>query len=139
MESMRFETKIAIVVRADLPVWQRLNMTAFLASAVAGGRDGVMGEPYEDGSGNRYLPMFGQPVLVFAADGDALRAAWERALTRPVGLAVFTDELFTTGNDDDNRAAVRAVPAEKLALAGLAVHGRRNDVDKVVKGLSLHP
>src|SRR5439155_19865953 len=135
MASMRFETKIAIVVRTDLPMWQRLNMTAFLASAVAGGRDGVMGEPYEDGSGNRYLPMFRQPVLVFAADGDALRVTWERALARPVGLAVFTDELFTTGNDDDNRAAVRAVPAEKLALAGLAVHGRRGDVDKVVKGL----
>jgi hypothetical protein len=139
MEPMRFDTKIAIVVRTDLPMWQRLNMTAFLASAVAGGRADVMGEPYEDGSGNRYLPMFRQPVLVFAADGGGLRAAWERARTRPVGLAVFTDELFTTGHDDDNRAAVRAVPAEKLTLAGLAVHGPRNDVDKVVKGLSLHP
>src|SRR5947207_583295 len=95
--------------------------------------------PTEDVSCNRYLPMFGQPVLVFAADADGLRTAWERAGSRPVGLAVFTDELFSTGNDDDNRAAVRAVPAEKLSLAGLAVHGRRNDVDKVVKRLSLHP
>jgi hypothetical protein len=139
MGGMRFDTKIAIVVREDLPVWQKLNMTAFLASAVAGGRDEVMGQPYQDGSGNAYLPMFGQPVLVFAAGPDGLRAVWERARQRGLGLAVFTQELFSTGNDDDNRAAVRAVPAEKLDLAGLALHGRRTDVDKAVKGLPLHP
>jgi len=136
---VQFENKIAIVVREDLPLWQRLNMTAFLASGVAGGRAEVMGEPYQDGSGNRYLPMFCQPVLVFAADADGLRRAWRQALDRGLGVAVFTEELFSTGNDEDNRAAVRAVPAEKLTLAGVAVHGRRNDVDKATKGLALHP
>jgi hypothetical protein len=136
---VRFENKIAIVVREDLPFWQRLNMTAFLASGVAGGRAEVMGEAYEDGSGNRYLPMFRQPVLVFVADAEGLRRVWRQALDRGLGVAVFTEELFGTGNDEDNRAAVRAVPAEKLALAGVAVHGRRNDVDKAIKGLTLHP
>jgi hypothetical protein len=135
---VRFDTKIAIVVRGDLPTWQKLNMTAFLASGVAGGRGEVMGAPYEDGSGNQYLPMFRQPVMVFEADADGLRAAWQRAAERPVSVAVFTDDLFGTGNDDDNRAAVKAVEAEKLALAGLAIYGRRNDVDKIVRGLSLH-
>jgi hypothetical protein len=133
-----FDTKIAIIVRGDLPTWQKLNMTAFLASGVAGGRDEVMGAPYEDGSGNRYLPMFRQPVMVFEADSDGLRTAWQRAADRSVGVAVFTDDLFRTGNDDDNRAAVKAVEAEKLALAGLAIYGRRADVDKVVRGLPLH-
>ena len=28
--AMRFETKIAIAVREDLAVWQKLNVTAFL-------------------------------------------------------------------------------------------------------------
>lgn len=135
---MRFDTKIAIIVRTDLPVWQRLNMTAFLASGVAGGRAEVMGEPYQDGSGTTYLPMFRQPVLVFEADAEQLRKVWRRALDRGLGTAVFTDDLFVTGNDEDNRAAVRAVPADKLPLAGLAVHGRRTDVDKAVKGLRLH-
>ena len=40
-------------------------------------------------------------------------------------VAVYTEELFATGNDVDNRAAVAAVPAEKLALVGLAVYGPR--------------
>ena len=33
---MRFETKIAIAIQTDLPAWQKLNVTAFLASAIAG-------------------------------------------------------------------------------------------------------
>ena len=31
-----FDTKIAIVVREDLPVWQKLNVTAFIMSGVVG-------------------------------------------------------------------------------------------------------
>jgi len=136
---MRFDTKIGLVVRADLAPWQRLNVTAFLASGVAAGRAGVIGKPYVDGSGVRYLPLFRQPVLIFAADAGQLAAARARAAARGLPTAVYTEEMFKTGNDEDNRAVVRAVPTEDLQLVGLAVHGPRNDVDKILKGLSLHP
>ena len=46
--------------------------------------------------------------------------------------------MFATGHDDDNRAVVRAVGADQLNLAGIAVYGPRNVVDKVAKGLALH-
>jgi uncharacterized protein DUF2000 len=32
-----------------------------------------------------------------------------------------------------------AVPAAELRFAGLALHGPRNAVDKVLKGVTLHP
>jgi hypothetical protein len=136
---MRFDTKIAVAVREDLAAWQRLNVTAFLASAVAGGVPEVIGQPYQDGSGNAYLPMFRQPVLVYAADGAALGQVRARAVARGLPVAVYTEEMFKTGHDEDNRAAVRAVAAEDLVLAGLAVYGPRNLVDKMLKGLPLHP
>ena len=135
---MRFDTKIGIVVREDLAVWQRLNVTAFLASAVAGGVPEIIGAPYEDGSGNAYLAMFRQPVLVYAADAAALGRVREAALRRGLRTAVFTEDMFKTGNDDDNRAVVRAVAAEELSLAGLAVYGPKNPLDKTLKGLTLH-
>lgn len=135
---MEFDTKIGIAVREDLAAWQKLNVTAFLASGIAGGTGETVGEPYEDGSGNGYLPMFRQPVLVYAATGDALTVGHQRALRRGLAMAVYTEELFKTGNDVDNRAAVRAVAADELRLVGLAVYGRRNDVDRVLKGLALH-
>lgn len=65
-------------------------------------------------------------------------AAHARALSRGLRISVFTAELFTTGNDRDNRAAVRAVAADKLDLVGLAAHGPRGVVDKVLKGATLH-
>jgi hypothetical protein len=136
---MRFDTKIAIAVRADLEQWQKLNVTAFLASGIAAGVPETAGKPYEDGSGHRYLEMFRPPVLVYAAEGPILAAARERAVARDMPAAIYTEELFATGNDDDNRAAVRAIPAGRLNLVGLAVYGPRNAVDKVMKGAVLHP
>lgn len=131
-------TKIAVVVRDDLATWQQLNVVAFLASGIAATEPGTVGEPYADADEVGYLPMFGQPVLVYGTDAPGLRDAHRRALDRGLAVGVYTEELFTTGNDIDNRAAVRAVPTDKLALVGLSVYGSRNAVDKALRGLALH-
>jgi hypothetical protein len=83
--------------------------------------------------------MFGQPVLVFEAPAAVLTAAHTRGLSRGLPMSIFTADLFTTGNDEDNRAAVRSVAAGALDLVGLAVHGPHNAVDKIVKGARMHP
>jgi hypothetical protein len=134
-----FSTKIAVVVRDDLPTWQRLNVCAFLVSGVASAVPELIGEAYEDADGTKYLAMFGQPVLVFEASADVLATAHRKALDRGLPMSIFTADLFATGNDEDNRAAVLAVPRDALDLVGLAVHGPRNAVDKVVKGARMHP
>lgn len=133
-----FDTKIAVIVRADLPTWQKLNMTAFLASGVAANAPESIGDRYQDADGTAYLSMFGQPTLVFEADRDELARALARALDRGVVPAVFTAELFATGNDIANRAAVAAVSRDDLDLAGLAFRAPRRVADKITKGLSLH-
>jgi hypothetical protein len=92
---MQFDTKIAIVLDEQLAVWQTANVTAFLISGIAATDPALVGEPYVDGSGNRYLPMCRQPIMVYAADGMGLRRAYERAMARDVErLAVFTHDLF---------------------------------------------
>jgi hypothetical protein len=136
---MRFETKIAIAVREDLAAWQKLNVTAFLASGIAAEAPEIIGKSYEDGDGNAYLALFGQPVVVYAASAGQLSAAHAKGLSRGLAMAVYTEEMFATGNDEDNRAVVRAVAAGGLRFAGIAAHGSRNTVDKVFKGLALHP
>jgi hypothetical protein len=135
---MRFDTKVAVAVRGDLPTWQKLNVVAFTISGVAATEERLMGLPYEDGSGTRYLPMLGQPVLVFKGDGAELRAAYERAMAAGVRLAIYTEELFRTGNDIDNRAAVKAKGRDELALVGLAFRAPRKAADRILAGLALH-
>ena len=137
-EPVRFDTKIVIVVRADLPTWQKLNMTAFLASGVAAAAPESIGEPYADADGTAYLAVFGQPTLVFEASAAELGRTLDRALSRDVRPAVFTEDLFETGHDAANRAAVAAVPKNELALTGLAFRCDRKDADKITKGLRLH-
>jgi len=136
---VEFDTKIAVVLRDDLAVWQKTNVTAFLVSGIAGTVPGIVGEPYRDASGNEYLPMFVQPVLVYEADADAIRRAYERALARDVTPAIYTHELFATGHDEANRAAVADVPADELDLVGLAFRAERRTVDKIVDRLRFHP
>jgi hypothetical protein len=136
---VRFDTKIAVLLRDDLLTWQRLNITAFLVSGIGTAVPETIGQPYADADDVAYLSMFRQPVLVFEGSKELLRAAHGRALSRGVPLSVFTSDLFSTSNDRDNRAAVRAVTTGQLDLVGMAVHGPRNTVDKVLKGARMHP
>ncbi|WP_326647373.1 DUF2000 domain-containing protein [Streptomyces sp. NBC_01750] len=136
---VRFDTKIAVLLRDDLESWQRLNVTAFLVSGLGTASPEVIGEPYTDADDTAYLPMFRQPVLVFEETKETLTAAHGRALSRSLPRAVFTSDLFSTGNDRDNRAAVRAVRKDQLDLVGMAVYGPRNTVDKVLKSARMHP
>lgn len=136
---VRFETKIAILIRDDLESWQRLNVTAFLASGIASSDPELIGEAYADADGTAYHPLFRQPVLVFEGSKETMAAAHRRALGRGLTVAVYTADMFVTGHDEANRAAVRAVCRDDLDLVGIALHGPRNSVDKVAKGAHLHP
>ncbi len=131
-----FDTKIAVLLRDDLAGWQALNVTAFLVSGLPGE---LRGEPYEDADDVRYLPMFRQPVVVLQGDREMVAKVHERALNRDQVMAIFTADLFATGNDADNRAAVRKVHTQDLDLVGIAVHGQKNAVDKIFKGARMHP
>lgn len=137
-EPVRFDTKIVVVLRDDLLPWQELNVTAFLISGISTSAPDLVGEPYRDADGQEYLPMLRQPVLVQTADAATLAAARTRAVDRGITSALYTRELFGTGHDAANRAAVAAVNGEDLDLVGLAVRGPKNAVDKIVKGARMH-
>lgn len=134
-----FATKVAVLVRDDLAAWQRLNVTAFLASGIAAAHPELVGQPYADADGQQYLALLGLPVLVYEASAEQLAAARDRAVRRELSVAVYTSGMFATGHDAANRAVVAAVPSAGLDLVGLAVHGPKNGVDRVTKGARLHP
>ena len=136
MDNATQPMKIAVVLRVDLEPWQRLNVAAFTISGVAS-RDGAVGDDYRDASGNRYLPMFKDPVLVFGANADEIARTVDRARSRNVEFSIFTQDLFNTFNDVDNRAAVATVAANDLDVVGVAFRTDRKRADKVLKGLKL--
>ena len=102
-----FDTKISIVVREDLATWQKLNVVAFLVSGVVGANPGLIGEPYEDASGNIYNPLMIQPMIVLSADRETLKAIYHRAMERRVRLSLYIEECFqpaTTPQPRDRQA-----------------------------------
>jgi hypothetical protein len=78
-------------------------------------------------------------VTIFSASREQIRAAYEQARREDVQFSLYTEELFATGNDIDNRAAVKAVSSEALNLVGMALRGRKKPMDRITKGLRLHP
>jgi hypothetical protein len=135
---MQFDTKIAVVIRNDIQAWQKLNVAAFLTSGIAAAFPECIGEPYEDASGTKYLSLIGQPILIYGADGPALTRALDRALTRNVTPAVYTEDMFRTTHDAANREAVKAVVRADLNLVGIAMRAERKVIDKIVDGLKFH-
>jgi hypothetical protein len=76
---MQFETKIAVVIRTDLEAWQKLNVASFLAGGIAAAFPECIGEPYEGGSGTKYLSLIGQPILAYWIMQQAQRRVYRRA------------------------------------------------------------
>lgn len=135
---MDFDTKLAVVIRSDLAVWQKLNVTAFLMSGLGGTQD-ILGQPYIDGSGVAYLPMAGQPIMVFAGEREELKELLKKALAREISITLYTDEIFETYNDEDNRAKVAEYATDDLNLAGIGLYGKKNVISRLTKGFHLHP
>ena len=133
-----FDTKIAIVLREDLAIWQKLNVTAFLVSGIVAQFPAVIGEPYRDAVGNLYNPMSIQPVIVLSTDQAGLSAIHRRALERGVTTSLYIEEMFATSHDTANRAVFAEFGPDSAKVVGLALRADRKLADKITKGAKMH-
>jgi len=133
-----FDTKFAIVLREDLAVWQKLNVTAFLTSGVVAQFPDIIGEAYRDRDGNLYNPLSIQPVIVLSADGSTLGAIQRRAIERGVTTSLYVEEMFSTGHDAANRAVFAEFAPDDARVVGIALRGDKKLVDKITKGARMH-
>jgi len=134
---MTFDTKIKVILRDDLEPWQELNVTSFLISGIAATQN-IVGEPYWDADGIQYLPMSQQPILILAASGDRIREILKNAIEKDMAVSIYTYELLTTYNDEDNRAEVAKHKTDELNLVGIAIRGKKNQLDRITKGIAMH-
>ena len=134
-----FDTKIAIVVREDLPTWQKLNVTAFLMSGIVGASPEIIGESYIDAASNVYNSLSIQPVIVLAADQATLSAIHRRALERDIKHSLYIEEMFSTGHDAANREVFAQFAPDTAKIVGLSLRAEKKLVDKITKGARMHP
>ncbi|WP_174801661.1 DUF2000 family protein [Martelella limonii] len=134
-----FDTKFVIIVREDLANWQKLNVTAFLATGVASANPDIIGQEYRDRTGNVYHPISGQPIIVLAGDQAVLSKAQARALERGVTASLYVEEMFATGHDAANRAVFAEFAPDDAKVVGIAFIADRKIADKITKGARMHP
>ena len=135
MADMLYPTKTALVIRSDLAAWQLANVAAFLSGGLTHHFPEMAGAPYRDADATVYTPLIREPVFVYGADADTMRRTYERARNRNLTFAIYTEPLFKTSNDADNRASVAACKQSDLNLVGLGFHAERKIIDKVINGL----
>jgi hypothetical protein len=136
---MIFDTKVAILILEDLAMWQKLNVTAFLATGIAGAAPEAMGDVYEDAAGRHYARLLGQPILVFSATPADMQRAHRVLIERDLTRAAYVRAMFATGHDAANRDVFRKEETSAPDLVGLALRGPKKDIDKATKGAKLHP
>tara|TARA_A100001037_G_scaffold202286_1_gene180805 strand:+ start:854 stop:1270 length:417 start_codon:yes stop_codon:yes gene_type:complete len=134
-----FDTKITIILLSTLEVWQKLNVTAFLTSGIVGSDPRLIGEAYCDKSERTYLPLNRQPIVVLEADLPGLQKINQRAVNRSVCPSIYIEDMFSTGNDEDNRKTVLKYHTTDLPIVGIGLREDRKLVDKITKGAKLHP
>lgn len=133
-----FDTKIAVILRDNLAVWQKLNVTAFLMSGIVAQTSEIIGQPYRDGAGNVYNPLSVQPIVVMATDQEALRKIHQRSLERDVTTSLYIEEMFATGHDAANRQVFSEFSPDNAKVVGMALRADKKIVDKITKGAKLH-
>ena len=135
-----FDTKVAILVLDDLPVWQKLNVTAFLATGIAGAAPEAIGEPYEDSartwfmrdlSGGRswYLPPQRK-----TSDGRTAYPARRASSARPM-CARCSRPVMTPPTE---RCFALNPPMPQTWSASPCADPKRTST-RLLKGAKLHP
>ncbi len=134
-----FDTKIAIIIREDIAMWQKLNVTAFLTSGVLGEHSGLLGEMYQDADGNQYNPLVIQPMIILSTDLKGLRKIHAKAFSRNVKISLYISDMFNTSHDAENRESVMKYQSHDLDIVGIAMRADKKSVDKITKGAKMHP
>lgn len=134
-----YENKIAVVILSSLAQWQKLNVTAFLASSVAIAFPETHGAPLVSASGTQYLPFLKHPVLIYAAETDEqIKRAFNRATERELHVGVYTNGLFASKNEEGNLTEVAKHTDLELDLVGIIIYGENKKVDKAIDKLKFH-
>lgn len=134
-----YSNKIALVIKNDLAGWQKLNVAAFLAGAVAIQFPDTHGKEFVNASGSVYLPFMKHPILIYKADTDAeIKRASNRAKERGLAIGIYTEPLFATKNEEENHVEIAKATDDNQALVGIAVYGEAKKVAKALEGLKFH-
>jgi len=130
--------RVVIVVDEALSIGHAANATALLAVTLGALVEGLPGADAIDADGGVHPGLIPIGVPVLKGSTEALSTTRERA-ARVAGVTVvdFLAQGRQTNDYDEYRAMVAATPAAELRYLGVALHGPRTAINKLVGNFSL--
>ncbi|MDR2038871.1 MAG: DUF2000 domain-containing protein [Bacteroidales bacterium] len=136
---MIYENKIAIIIKNDLKDWQKLNVTACLASSVAIQFPETHGKKFVNASNSTFLPFSRHPMMIYAANsGEEINRAFRRAKERDLAIGIYTEPLFSTKCEEENHVEISKASDNDQILVGMILYGESKKVNKALDGLKFH-
>ena len=131
------DTKIALIIDADLPVGLIANTAAVLALTLGNGIGGLIGPDVPDGSGQVHTGITTTPIPILKGTAQTIRDLRGRAVDTGLLVVDFSDAAQTTTTYDDYTAKLLIRLAEDLQYLGIAISGPRKLVNKLTGSLPL--
>jgi hypothetical protein len=76
--------------------------------------------------------------MIMKTNRDKLKTMLIRANNNNLAVALYIEDMFSTGFDAANRETVARYASEALPLVGIALRGEKKLIDKITKGAKLH-
>ncbi|CAI8871737.1 DUF2000 family protein [Chryseobacterium sp. IT-36CA2] len=134
-----YDKKVAIVIKDDLLLWQKLNVVSFLAGSIAIKFPETHGEKFVTADQKEFLPFIKHPTLIYKADDtEKLQRAFRRSRDRELTIGIYTQQLFDTRSGEENVLEIAKHTADNLDLVGIIMYGDNKKVDKALDGLKFH-
>jgi len=77
-----------------------------------------------------------EPIFIYGASSVELSRTHGSVANRGIRFAIYTEPLFETANDAENRASIAATPTTAVDLVGLGLHGVRKIIGKITGSLA---
>ncbi|GAB2486678.1 DUF2000 domain-containing protein [Nocardiopsis aegyptia] len=136
-KAARPSTKVVVVLREDLEAPLAANAGAVLGLALGGRLENSVAADGKDAGGGVHAGLNPHPVPMLAASGRALRTLKAEADGRGVTVVGFNEVARRSRDYVSYLDALARTGPEEVEYVGLALYGRRADVNKITRRLPL--
>jgi hypothetical protein len=132
--------KTVIALASSLSMGVALNVVGHLCVALGayGDKDLMGREALEDADGNRHVGISKYPVIITKVKQGRLRRLVNEARDYDgLFLGEYTEQMLTTGHDDELAEAMRSIPGQELSHLGVLLYGDEKAISELTGRFTL--
>ena len=128
--------RTVIILEPHQPLGLLINTASILSITIRDVVENIRGEDTLDASGIKHLGVIKTPLPILSADSDTLRSIYEKVKNNDKFLvADFTKLAQSCKTYDEYTEKCLNTKNCDMKILGLAIYGKRKDINKIVGNL----